>query len=38
VPREIRFKAIPETVTGKIQKFALRERAKPATTTEGPAS
>lgn len=33
VPREIRFEAIPKTATGKIQKFALRERAK--LTTEG---
>ncbi|HEX7440161.1 MAG TPA: acyl-CoA synthetase [Caldimonas sp.] len=30
VPREIRFEEIPKTSTGKIQKFALRERAKPA--------
>ena len=28
VPRDIRFEAIPKTSTGKIQKFALRERAK----------
>ena len=28
VPREIRFEAIPKTSTGKIQKFALRERAR----------
>jgi fatty-acyl-CoA synthase len=27
VPREIRFEEIPKTSTGKIQKFALRERA-----------
>jgi fatty-acyl-CoA synthase len=27
VPRDIRFEAIPKTSTGKIQKFALRERA-----------
>ena len=27
VPREIRFEDIPKTSTGKIQKFALRERA-----------
>jgi fatty-acyl-CoA synthase len=33
VPRDIRFEAIPKTATGKIQKFALRERARP--TTEG---
>ncbi|HEY9239384.1 MAG TPA: AMP-binding protein, partial [Burkholderiaceae bacterium] len=28
VPREIRFEEIPKTSTGKIQKFALRERTK----------
>ncbi|HZT55072.1 MAG TPA: AMP-binding protein, partial [Burkholderiaceae bacterium] len=28
VPREVRFEEIPKTSTGKIQKFALRERAK----------
>jgi fatty-acyl-CoA synthase len=28
VPREMRFEPIPKTSTGKIQKFALRERAK----------
>jgi fatty-acyl-CoA synthase len=27
VPREIRFEEIPKTSTGKIQKFALRQRA-----------
>ena len=27
LPREVRFEAIPKTSTGKIQKFALRERA-----------
>jgi fatty-acyl-CoA synthase len=27
VPREVRFEPIPKTSTGKIQKFALRERA-----------
>jgi fatty-acyl-CoA synthase len=27
VPRTVRFEAIPKTSTGKIQKFALRERA-----------
>ena len=31
VPREIRFEAIPKTSTGKIQKFALRERARSAS-------
>ncbi|MET0312685.1 MAG: acyl-CoA synthetase [Burkholderiaceae bacterium] len=30
VPREIRFEPIPKTSTGKIQKFALRERAQSA--------
>ena len=28
VPREVRFEEIPKTSTGKIQKFALRERTK----------
>lgn len=28
LPREVRFEEIPKTSTGKIQKFALRERAK----------
>ena len=28
VPREVRFEEIPKTSTGKIQKFALRERAR----------
>jgi fatty-acyl-CoA synthase len=28
VPRDIRFEEIPKTSTGKIQKFALRERAR----------
>ncbi|CAN5857365.1 acyl-CoA synthetase [soil metagenome] len=28
VPREIRFEEIPKTSTGKIQKFALRDRAR----------
>jgi fatty-acyl-CoA synthase len=27
VPREVRFEPIPKTATGKIQKFALRQRA-----------
>jgi fatty-acyl-CoA synthase len=31
IPREIRFEEIPKTATGKIQKFALRERARAAT-------
>ena len=30
VPREVRFEDIPKTSTGKIQKFALRERARAA--------
>lgn len=33
-PREIRFETIPKTSTGKIQKFALRERAKSASAIE----
>jgi fatty-acyl-CoA synthase len=28
VPRDVRFEEIPKTSTGKIQKFALRERAR----------
>ena len=34
VPREIRFEPIPKTSTGKIQKFALRERARSAAASE----
>ncbi len=34
VPREIRFEPIPKTSTGKIQKFALRERAKSKNAIE----
>jgi fatty-acyl-CoA synthase len=34
VPREIRFEEIPKTSTGKIQKFALRERAKSSSAIE----
>ena len=34
VPREIRFEDIPKTSTGKIQKFALRERAKSSSAIE----
>jgi fatty-acyl-CoA synthase len=35
VPREVRFEEIPKTSTGKIQKFALRERARnPGTSHE----
>ena len=30
VPRDVRFEPIPKTSTGKIQKFALRERARSA--------
>ena len=34
VPRDIRFEDIPKTSTGKIQKFALRERAKSNSAIE----
>ena len=34
VPKEIRFEELPKTSTGKIQKFALRERAKSASAIE----
>jgi fatty-acyl-CoA synthase len=34
VPREVRFEEIPKTVTGKIQKFLLRERARSASAIE----
>jgi fatty-acyl-CoA synthase len=34
VPREIRFEDIPKTSTGKIQKFALRERARSSSAIE----
>ena len=34
VPREIRFEEIPKTSTGKIQKFALRERARSTSAIE----
>ena len=34
VPKEIRFEPIPKTSTGKIQKFALRERAKSSRAIE----
>jgi len=34
VPREIRFEDIPKTSTGKIQKFALRARARSAAAIE----
>ncbi len=33
VPREVRFEPIPKTATGKIQKFALRQRAAENATT-----
>jgi fatty-acyl-CoA synthase len=33
VPREVRFEEIPKTSTGKIQKFALRERAQGGSKT-----
>jgi fatty-acyl-CoA synthase len=31
VPRQVVFGPLPTTATGKIQKFALRERARSAT-------
>jgi fatty-acyl-CoA synthase len=34
VPRDVRFEPIPKTSTGKIQKFALRERARSASAIE----
>jgi fatty-acyl-CoA synthase len=34
VPREVRFEVIPKTSTGKIQKFALRERARSSSAIE----
>jgi fatty-acyl-CoA synthase len=34
VPRDIRFEDIPKTSTGKIQKFALRQRAQSSTAIE----
>ncbi len=34
VPRDVRFEPIPKTSTGKIQKFALRERAKSSDAIE----
>jgi fatty-acyl-CoA synthase len=34
VPRDVRFEPIPKTSTGKIQKFALRERARSAGAFE----
>jgi fatty-acyl-CoA synthase len=34
IPREVRFEEIPKTVTGKIQKYLLRERARSASAIE----
>jgi fatty-acyl-CoA synthase len=34
VPRDIRFEEIPKTSTGKIQKFALRERARSTSAIQ----
>ena len=34
VAREVRFEAIPKASTGKIQKFALRERAKSSSAIQ----
>ncbi|MEO6033105.1 MAG: acyl-CoA synthetase [Burkholderiaceae bacterium] len=34
VPREVRFEVLPKTSTGKIQKFALRERARSSSAIE----
>ena len=34
VPKEVRLEAIPKTSTGKVQKFALRERARSASAIE----
>ena len=34
VPKEVRFEEIPKTSTGKIQKFALRERARSSSAIE----
>jgi fatty-acyl-CoA synthase len=34
IPREVRFEEIPKTVTGKIQKYLLRERARSARAIE----
>jgi fatty-acyl-CoA synthase len=34
VPRDIRFEDIPKTSTGKIQKFALRQRARSTSAIE----
>jgi fatty-acyl-CoA synthase len=33
-PKEVRFEDIPKTSTGKIQKFALRERARSTSAIE----
>jgi fatty-acyl-CoA synthase len=34
VPRDLRFEEIPKTSTGKIQKFALRQRARSTSAIE----
>jgi len=34
IPREVRFEEIPKTVTGKIQKYLLRKRARSASAIE----
>ena len=34
VPREVRFEPIPKTSTGKIQKFALRDRARSSAALD----
>ena len=34
IPREVRFEEIPKTVTGKIQKYLLRQRARSASAIE----
>jgi fatty-acyl-CoA synthase len=35
LPRDVRFEEIPKTSTGKIQKFALRERARDGAAEKG---
>jgi fatty-acyl-CoA synthase len=34
IPREVRFEEIPKTVTGKIQKYLLRQRARSVSAIE----
>ena len=34
VPKRVIFGAVPKTSTGKIQKFALREKAKSASAID----